>query len=134
LISLACAVIFCAASVLLAALSIRRVLAAQAHWERKRSSTPAIVRWLWAATIACCALTAGMLVAMAVYHLASRRIDGASEGFLSARMALYTGLFGYGIAWLHGRVSIQWPSLTKKGPRLLPPAPDDLGENTQDES
>jgi len=109
----------------LAVISMRRVLTARTRWEQGHSRTPIIVRWLWAAGVACCALTCGLLVAMALFNVASRGTEGAVEGSLAARVAIYTGVFGYGIAWMQGRVRVNWPALRKPGPLLLPPAPDE---------
>lgn len=111
------------AGLALAWLSLLRIGEARRSWEARLPAAPLIVRGLWAATVACCALTSVMMVCVSMFIVASRGVEASMEASLASRVAIYVGAFGYLTAWLRGRLKIAWPVRGHKGPLLLPPAP-----------
>lgn len=115
--------LYCAAGLGLSWLCAARLMSACRQWECLRPKTPALLRWSWAALIACLALTSVLMVLVALYQLAGRGAEATSVGAVSARMSVDIGLCGYALVWLRGRLRLNWPSFRKRGPLLLPPAP-----------
>ena len=113
--------VFTVLTLALGAQSLRRVFEACRRWESGASRAPVLVRRLWAATVVCCALTAGVLLVTAWFDIAARGVMGAIEGGLCVRMAFYTAAFGYLLVWLGARIRVRWRLLGREGPRCLPP-------------
>lgn len=125
--------VFTLLTVALGAQSLRRVLAARRRWERGASRAPAPVRWTWAATVACCALTAGVLLATAWFDIAVRGVMSAVEAGLCVRMAFYTAACGYVLVWVAERVRVRWSLFHREGPRSLPPWRGDEDDDDDDD-
>ncbi len=122
--SVIAAIIASVVAVGLAGASIGTVVSARTRWSHGGAGPPLLVRWAWAALVACGALTALLLLFMGWYHIGSRGMQGAIEGSLSCRMAGYTAIVGWLLARLPRRLRIRWPRWRRRGPRLLPPAGD----------
>lgn len=118
------AVMGCVVGVFLATVSLVRVAVARRHWEAGASAAPAVVRWLWAATVACLALTSVMMAVMAMAVIVARGHEAGMEGSLASRVAVYIGALAYLTAWLRGKLKVKWPSFSRSGPKLLPPMPE----------
>ncbi len=115
-------VLYSLAGLTLAGLCISRVVVAARQWERVRPCSPAAVRLLWAGIVVCLALSATLMVCMALAQLAATGPEATTVSTLSARMSIDIGLSGYALAWLRGRIKLNWPELRRRGPLLLPPA------------
>ena len=106
------------------AVAMRRCLVVRSDEHGQRGPMSAVARWLWAVMILCCVVTCLTFIAMAWYDIGWRGMDGAVEGSLASRYALYTACFSYGLAWLEERGGIKLPRLHKRGQKLLPPMKD----------
>jgi hypothetical protein len=124
--SVVLAVICTLAALALAGLSFHRLIRAHAQAPAGEPLLARAVAGLMGVCICCCAITCVLFLVMTWYNIGARGLDGAIEGSLASRYGLYTA----GTAYL---LSIAEPPLTARarrawrhrGPRLLPPAPDD---------
>jgi hypothetical protein len=125
--SIMLAVVCTLVALLVAGLSFRRLAVARGAMS---TGEPLLARlavgMLWVC-VCCCAITCVLFICMAWYNIAARGLEGAIEGSLASRYALYTALGAYLLTALEApllaRARRAW---RLRGPRLLPPAPDDL--------
>jgi hypothetical protein len=93
---------------------------------RARGGEPFVARvaaWLLGVCVCCCAVTCILFVVMAWYNIGARGLEGAIEGSLASRYALYTAAGAYGLSALEGPVTLRLRRAWRgRGPRRLPPA------------
>lgn len=109
-----------------AGLSFRRLLCARASAPAGEPFVALVVAWLMWVCVCCCAVTCVLFIFMAWYNIGARGLDGAIEGSLASRYALYTAGGAYFLSALEPPLTARARRAARgHGPRLLPPAPDD---------
>lgn len=121
-----CAAICTFGALLVAGLGFRRLALARGT---ATTGEPLLVRlamgMLWVC-VCCCAITCVLFICMAWYNIGARGLEGAIEGSLASRYALYTALGAYLLSALEAPVLAGARRAGRaRGPRLLPPASDD---------
>jgi len=109
-----------------AGLGFRRLVRARASAPGGEPFVARVVAWLLGVCVCCCAVTCVLFIFMAWYNIGARGLEGAIEGSLASRYALYTAAGAYALAALEPPLTSRARRVWRvRGPRLLPPAPDD---------
>lgn len=126
MLSVLLAVVFSVGAATVSGLSFRRLIRARASAPAGEPLVARAVAWLLGVCVCCCATTCVLFLCMAWYNIGARGLEGAIEGSLASRYALYTAAGAYVLSALEPPLRARARrAFSSRGPRLLPPARQD---------